>query len=146
MTAQLTKSRKLRFEILMGRHVANPLVKLMDRAGIQSPLMAEIETTGRKSGVKRTVPVGMAIDAAGVWIISQHGRGSGWIWNLEADPNVRVKIGNNWRSGVATVRPDDDVTERAKTFAKGRVRQALVASTFRALQTTPVSVRVDFSD
>lgn len=146
MTAQSTKSRKLRAEIFMGRHVANPLVKLMDRAGIQSTLMAEIETTGRKSGVKRTVPVGMAVDTTGVWIISQHGRGSGWIWNLEADPRVRVKVGTTWRSGIATVRPDDDVVLRAKTFAKGPLMQALVGSTFRALQTKPVSVRVDFSD
>ena len=42
--------RKFKFERRVGRTVANPLVAAMDRIGVRSSLVVELETTGAKSG------------------------------------------------------------------------------------------------
>lgn len=137
-------SRKFRFERLVGRYVANPLMRGLTAAGVRVALMTDIETTGRKTGLVRRVPVAAAFDDHGVWIIAQHGTRSGWGANIIADPRVRVRVGDDWRSGIAEFVPDDDVTARARSFASNPVLGRAVGATFAALQTTPVSVRVTF--
>ena len=42
--------RKFKFERRVGRTVVNPLVAAMDRIGIRSSLVVELETTGAKTG------------------------------------------------------------------------------------------------
>ena len=138
--------RKFRRERFIGRHLANPLVALLGRLGIRTTFATELETTGRKSGVSRRVPVSANFDEAGAWVISQHGRRSGWAVNITADPKVRIRQGNRWRAGVARFEPDDDPAKRARTFATSRLLTPLVVATFRALQSDPISVRIDFAD
>ncbi|MFH5211516.1 nitroreductase family deazaflavin-dependent oxidoreductase [Antrihabitans sp. NCIMB 15449] len=137
---------KFRFERGVGRYVANPLVAALDKVGVRSTIMAELETTGRKTGQVRRVPVSVSVDATGAWVISQHGRRSGWGSNIAADPRVRLRRGDEWRSGNAEFVPDDDVDARARTFADNRIASALAGYTFRALQTNPISVRITFTD
>jgi deazaflavin-dependent oxidoreductase (nitroreductase family) len=105
-----------------------------------------LETTGRKTGVVRTVPVAASFDTTGAWVISQHGRRSGWAHNIAAQPAVRIRQGDRWRSGTAQFVPDDDVPGRVRTFATSRLFAPLVVATFRALQSDPISVRIDFND
>ena len=105
----------------MGRTVVNPLVAAMDRIGIRSSLVVELETTGAKSGQPRRVPLTGRADDNGVWVISQHGRRAGWAHNIAANPKVRVRVNNQWRSGTATFEPDDDV-------APGHAASAATAS------------------
>lgn len=137
--------RKFRFERRVGRTVVNPLVSAMDRIGIRSTLMVELETTGAKSGQPRRVPLTGRADAAGVWVISQHGRRAGWAHNIAADPRVRVRVGNQWRSGTATFEPQDDVRARARSFGgDGRLGQAATELTMRAMESDPISVRITF--
>jgi deazaflavin-dependent oxidoreductase (nitroreductase family) len=137
---------KFAFERFMGRYVANPAVAALDRIGVRTSLMAELETTGRKSGLARKVPVAVALDEEGAWLISQHGTRSGWGRNISANPVVRLRQGERWRTGTAVFVPGDDVVARSRTFSSNRVVGALSAMTFRALQTAPVSVRVTFTD
>lgn len=49
--------RKFKFERRVGRSVVNPLVAKLDRMGIRSSLVLELETTGAKSGQPRRVPL-----------------------------------------------------------------------------------------
>jgi len=79
-------------------------------------------------------------------VISQHGRRSGWAINIAADPKVLIRQRNRWRSGIARFEPDDDPAMRASTFATSRLLAPVVAATFRALQSDPISVRIDFTD
>lgn len=137
--------RKFKFERRVGRVVVNPLVAALDRLGIRSSLVVELETTGAKSGRPRCVPLTGRADDTGVWVISQHGRRAGWAHNIAADPRVRVRVDNQWRSGTATFEPDDDVRARARSFGgDGRLSQSATILTMRAMESDPISVRITY--
>jgi deazaflavin-dependent oxidoreductase (nitroreductase family) len=137
--------RKFKFERRVGRVVVNPLVAALDRLGIRSSLVVELETTGAKSGQPRCVPLTGRADDTGLWVISQHGRRAGWAHNIAADPRVRVRVDNQWRSGTATFEPDDDVRARARSFGgDGRLSQSATILTMRAMESDPISVRITY--
>ena len=137
--------RKFKFERRVGR-VVNPLVAALDRRGIRSKLVVELETIGRKSGEPRRVPLTGTADSDGVWVISQHGHRAGWAHNIEADPRVRVRVDGHWRDGTAVLLPDDDVRARARSFAGGKVSAAATALAMRAMESDPISVRITYRD
>jgi deazaflavin-dependent oxidoreductase (nitroreductase family) len=139
-----TGVRKFRFERQVGRRVVNPLVAALERAGIRSALVVELETTGRKSGQPRRVPLTGSADDGGVWLISQHGHRAGWAYNITADPRVKVKVNGHWRTGTAAFVPDDDVRARARSFASGKIARAATAAAIRALESDPITVRITF--
>jgi deazaflavin-dependent oxidoreductase (nitroreductase family) len=132
--------RKFRRERAIGHYLLNPAVKGLSKLGLRTAMATELETIGRKTGQVRRVPVSAQFDDNGVWIISQHGTRSGWGRNIVDNPNVRLRQGSQWRTGVATLRPDDDVVARGRKFGR------LGAKMVKALETTPLSVRIDFSD
>jgi deazaflavin-dependent oxidoreductase (nitroreductase family) len=137
--------RKFKFERQVGRTVVNPLVAALDKVGVRPSSMVELETTGAKSGLPRKVPLTGRADSDGVWVISQHGRRAGWAHNIAANPRVRVRVNNQWRSGTASFVPDDDVVARARSFGgKTKVSQSATALGMRALQSDPISVRITF--
>ncbi len=137
--------RKFKFERRMGRVVMNPVVAALDRIGIRSSLVVDLETVGRKSGEPRLVPLAGSIDGNDLWVISQHGRRAGWAYNIAANPNVRVRVNNQWRTGTATFEPDDDVRARARSFGgNGKFSQSATALTMRAMESDPISVRITF--
>ena len=138
--------RKFKFERRVGRSVVNPLVAKLDRMGIRSSLVLELETTGAKSGQPRRVPLTGSADDVGVWVISQHGHRSGWAHNIAADPRVRVRVNGAWRAGTAEFRPDDDVRARARSFMRGKMSGAATAAAMRAMESDPISVRVIYTD
>ncbi|GAB09052.1 putative TetR family transcriptional regulator [Gordonia araii NBRC 100433] len=70
----------------------------------------------------------------------------GWVHNIATNPTVRIRQRRTWRSGVAELRPDDDVAARTRTFATHRFLAPLTAASFRALQSDPISVRITFTD
>jgi deazaflavin-dependent oxidoreductase (nitroreductase family) len=131
--------RKFRRERALGRYLLNPAVKGLSRLGVRTAIATELETIGRKTGQVRRVPVSAQFDENGAWVISQHGTRSGWGRNIADNPNIRMRQGNQWRAGVATFRPDDDVVARGRKFGQ------LGAKVAKALGTTPVSVRIDFT-
>src|ERR1700726_1727011 len=131
--------RKFRRDRAVGRYLLNPAVKGLSALGMRTAMAAELETIGRKTGQLRRVPVSAQFDDGGAWVICQHGTRSGWGRNLADNPNVRLRQGNQWRAGVAAFRPDDDVVTRARKF--GRLGARMV----KALETSPVSVRLDFT-
>lgn len=138
--------RKFRRERLIGRYLANPMIRALSRLGIRTTYATEIETVGAKTGLRRSVPVSARFDDDGAWVISQHGLRSGWARNVAANPAVRIRQGRRWRTGTAEFAPDDDVVARGRTFAPNRALAPLVSATFRALASDPISVRIDFHD
>ena len=58
--------RKFKFERQLGRTVMNPVVAMLDRIGVRSSLVVDLETTGRKSGEPRRVPLAGRADDTGV--------------------------------------------------------------------------------
>jgi deazaflavin-dependent oxidoreductase (nitroreductase family) len=139
--------RKFKFERQLGRTVMNPMVAALQRVGVRPSLVVELETTGRKSGEPRRVPLAGRADDKGVWVISQHGRRAGWAYNIIAEPKVRVRVNGQWRSGRATFEPDDDVRARARSFGgDGKLISSATALTMRAMESDPISVRITYDD
>ncbi len=133
---------KRRWEILFGRYTVNPLMRGLFRIGVTPPGMALVETIGRRSGAVRHTPIICYPEGETLWLIAQHGRHAGWVRNFEASPQVRVRRGRHWRAGTAELLPEDDVKARIDMFAETALGKALTATTFRALESQPVTVRI----
>ncbi len=84
------------------------------------------------------MPVGKALEGDTLWVVAEHGRRSSYVRNIEANPQVRVRIGRRWRTGTARVLPDDDWRERQRRMSN-RLNSAVV----RAMGTEHVTLRVD---
>jgi deazaflavin-dependent oxidoreductase (nitroreductase family) len=118
--------------------VLNPLVRAIARLGLPLPMVVILETSGRRSGQPRRIPVGRALEGDTLWIVAEHGRKASYVRNIEADHHVRVRIGRRWRSGTARVLHDDDWRERQRQIPN-KLNSAMV----RAMGTEHVTVRVD---
>ncbi|MBJ7322055.1 MULTISPECIES: nitroreductase/quinone reductase family protein [unclassified Rhodococcus (in: high G+C Gram-positive bacteria)] len=145
-TTASAAAAKFRRERWIGKHIANPLVNGLASVGVRTSLVTDIETVGRRSGLRRQVPVSASFDRAGAWVISQHGTRSGWGANIGDEPHIRIRVGDRWRAGTATFVPEDDVSARARSFSANPLFGRLIGAGFRALQTDPISVRIDFTD
>ena len=122
----------------MQRYLLNPPMKLMAWAGL-SPGNVLLETQGRRSGKRRRTVVGMRVDGDTGWVVAEHGRQAGYVRNLAARPDVRVRIGRAWRPARAHVVEDDDPQARLDSF--GPSHQAAV----RRFGTDLTTVRFDLT-
>ncbi|HEX4484318.1 MAG TPA: nitroreductase/quinone reductase family protein [Solirubrobacteraceae bacterium] len=142
MDAKADRPAKRRLEIFFGRYTVNPLVRAMFKLGVTPPGMALVETVGRRSGAIRRTPIICSRDGDALWLIAQHGRHAGWVRNFEASPSVRVRLGRRWLAGTAELLPDDDVKARIRTFASTAAGRMMTAAMFRALESQPVTARI----
>jgi len=124
--------------------VFNPVVRATLRR-VPVPGWALLETTGRRTGLPRTTPVGDGLDGSTFWIVSEHGRRSAYVRNLEADPRVRVRVRGRWRSGTARVLPEDDPRERQRLLSR-RLAARVNALLVRGWGTDLLTVRIDLDD
>jgi deazaflavin-dependent oxidoreductase (nitroreductase family) len=131
-------SAKARTVRTFQKYVLNPPVRALFALGLVPPTHVLLETTGRRTGKPRQNPVGNGLDGDTLWIVAEHGRRASYVRNIEADPRVRVKIGRRWRTGTATVLPDDDPRARLDRIGR-RVNGAMV----RAVGTDLLTIRVD---
>ena len=131
-------SAKARTVRTFQKYVLNPPVRVLFGLGLVPPTHVLLETTGRRTGRPRRNPVGNGLDRDTLWIVAEHGRSASYVRNLEADPRVRVKIGRRWRSGTATVLPNDD--PRARLRLIGRPVNGFMV---RAAGTDLLTIRVD---
>lgn len=145
MSPEKDRPVKRRFEILVGRYTLNPVMRGLFKLGVTPPGMALVETVGRRSGAVRRTPVVCTADGNTLWLIAQHGQHAGWVRNFQERPSVRVRLGRRWLSGTAALVPDDDVKARIHTFADSAIGRAVTSATFRALESQPISVRIDLA-
>ena len=71
--------------------------------------------------------------------MAEQGRHAGYVRNLSADAQVRVRLRRRWRPAQARVVDDDDVEARLDAF-----RSRSHAAAVRRFGTELTTVRVDF--
>jgi F420H(2)-dependent quinone reductase len=69
--------------------------------------------------------------------VSDHGEASKYVQNIKVDNRVRVRIRGRWRTGTASLLPDDDPYARLTRLPR------LNSSMVRALGTDLLTVRID---
>jgi deazaflavin-dependent oxidoreductase (nitroreductase family) len=121
------------------RYLLNPPTKVIAWAGLV-PGQVLIETKGRRTGKRRRNVVGMHLDGETGWVVAEQGRHAGYVRNLDADPEVRVRIRRQWRRARAHVVVDDDVDARLDAF-----RRPGHAAAVRRFGTELTTVRFDFT-
>jgi deazaflavin-dependent oxidoreductase (nitroreductase family) len=133
---------KFRLVTWVQKRIANPVVRSVLERGWRVPGYALLETTGRKSGRPRRTPVGDGLDGDTFWIVSEHGRRSAYVLNIDSDPRVRVRVRGRWRSGTASLLPDDDPRARQRILGR-RFAARVNAVAVRSLGTELLTVRID---
>jgi deazaflavin-dependent oxidoreductase (nitroreductase family) len=129
---------KRRVSTFLSARVFNRLVLAAAKLGLPTPSVVILETTGRRSGEPRRVPVTRLIEGDTLWIVTEHGRKAAYVSNIEADPRVRVRAGRRWRSGTATVLPGEDWRALQR-----RMPSKLSSATVRLMGTDHLTIRVD---
>jgi deazaflavin-dependent oxidoreductase (nitroreductase family) len=79
-----------------------------------------LTTTGRRSGLPRTIEIWFGLHGDVVYLLSGGGDRSDWVKNLQRDPAVRVRLGDQTRSGKARVVADQDEDARARRLLAGK--------------------------
>ena len=124
------------------RKVQRYLVNLPAKAAVWTGLVPGfviVETIGRKTGEVRHNVVGMHMEGDTGWVIAEFGRHAGYVRNLEANPDVRVRVKGHWRSARAHIRDDDDPQARLDAFHR-RSHEAAV----RQFGTDLLTIRFEF--
>ena len=119
----------MRFALLIQNRLVNALVRFLLRAGLAPPTYALLETTGRRTGRPRQVPVANGLDGDTFWLIAGLGKEAQYVRNIRADARVRVKarpallrdgLRMRWRTGTARLMPGDDPRARQRQLGRGR--------------------------
>jgi deazaflavin-dependent oxidoreductase (nitroreductase family) len=128
---------KRKLSTFLSARLVNPAVRRLAVRG-WVPGVALLETTGRRSGRPRVVPVGDGLRGEQFWIVTEHGYDAAYVRNIEADPRVRVNVHGRWRTGTARLLPDAD------PYAKLReLRRPLNDAMLLAVGTRQLVIRVD---
>lgn len=135
MDRRRAKRRAARF---VTNRLVNPFVRPLLERGLFPQTHALLETTGRRSGVQRRVPLGNGLRGREFWIVTEHGYGADYVKNIQQEPRVRVKVGGQWREGTAHILPDDDPYERMRWLGRPVNDAAL-----RLVGTQHLTVRID---
>jgi deazaflavin-dependent oxidoreductase (nitroreductase family) len=115
------------------KRVANPVMRRL-------PTQTLLETRGRKSGEPRRTPLGGSRIGDQFWFVSEFGEKSQYVKNIQANPNVRVRLRGRWHNGVAHLVPDDDAHARLKSLPQ------FTSFGVRAFGTNLLTIRVDLTD
>ena len=87
--------RRRRRVRVVQRYILNPPMELLVWFGLV-PGHVLVETTGRRSGRRRRNVVGMHVEGTTGWVVAEQGRHAGYVCNLVANPEVRVRIDRQW--------------------------------------------------
>ncbi len=127
-------ARKRRWVNRFHRYVANPAMR---RTAGFIPGHAVLETTGRSSGLARRTPVGGRLIDGSFWLVSNHGRHSHYVCNIDSDPRVRIQLNGRWHTATAHLLDADDAEARLRKLP------AHTSVLVRALGTDLLTVRID---
>ena len=114
--------------VLLQRYVLNPPMKAAVWLGLVPGHMI-VETTGRVSGKRRRTVVGCHRDGDTVWVVAEQGRHAGYVRNLEANPDVRLRLDRRWYSATGHVEDTDDPLARLSHFPDAHARLVQKAGT-----------------
>src|SRR5262249_15569052 len=115
--------------------------------GIAVPGRALLETTGRKSGKPRRIPVGNGRLGQQFWLIAEHGGNAAYVRNILANQRVRLKLReglrSRWHTGTAHVLHEDDPRERQRWLAERLPGSASNSAAVRFFGTQLLTIRID---
>ena len=124
--------------------------------GLAPPTYALLETTGRRSGRARQLPVANGLQGETFWLIAGLGENAQYVRNIQANPRVRVKarparfrdgLRMDWRSGTAHLMPEDDAHARHRQLGRGRPGYQLDGILLRGLSSLGsgrmLTIRID---
>jgi len=141
------RALKRRMSRASEKRLVNPLVRRLVAAGRGGKVYAVLETTGRRSAKTRRIPVANGLQGDTFWLISAHGPHAHYVQNLLANPRVRIGLADRgttrWRTGTATLLPEDDARARQRELSRGRLGYRLDAIVLRAAATQMTTVRID---
>jgi deazaflavin-dependent oxidoreductase (nitroreductase family) len=141
---------KLRLVRFLQKYLTNPPIKLLFAIGLVPPGYALLETTGRKTGKPRRVPVGNGRVGRQFWIVAEHGQNAGYVRNIAGNSRVRLRLREGlrarWYSGTAHLLSDDDPRERQRWLANESPGSARNAAAVRFFGTQLLTVRIDLDD
>jgi deazaflavin-dependent oxidoreductase (nitroreductase family) len=114
MTGLARARRKIAMAIW---RIFNPV--FLRLAGI-APWWVVLETTGRRSGRPRRVPLARGpVCEETALVIAVHGRHAAFARNIAASPEVRLKLRGRWYSGTASLEPlDPAIVRRFNIYAR----------------------------
>ncbi len=121
--------------------LVNPIVRPLLERDLFPSTQALLETTGRRSGAPRRVPVGNGLRGDRFWIVTEHGWASDYVRNIQQDPRVRIKAGRRWYTGTAHLLSEDDPRERLRWL-----RRPVNDSLLRMVGTEQLTVRIDLDE
>jgi deazaflavin-dependent oxidoreductase (nitroreductase family) len=136
----MPRSRKYRIVTTLER-LNNQLTRWALRRGVAPRAFALLETVGRRTGRPRQTPVGNGLSGDTFWLVAAHGSQADYVRNILAEPAVRVKVAGRWRTGVATILPDDDSSARSR-----QLPYRWDAAIGRLMATRPVTIRIDLKE
>ncbi|MDX6668992.1 MAG: hypothetical protein QOK04_2372 [Solirubrobacteraceae bacterium] len=114
----MTGRQRIRRRLALGFwRVFNPLARSL--AGV-APWWVVLETTGRRSGKARRVPLARGpVDGRTAWLIAVHGAHASFAHNIDANPRVRLKLRGRWHAGTAALAAvDPAVMSRFNRYAR----------------------------
>jgi deazaflavin-dependent oxidoreductase (nitroreductase family) len=130
--------RKAQLVRVFQRRVLNPVTRVLVASGLL-PTHVLLETIGRRTGRPHATPVGNGVRGDTLWLVAEHGPHADYVRNIEANPQVRVKVGRRaWRTGTAHLLPDDDPRQRLRLIGR-----PVNAAAVRLFGSHLLSVRVD---
>ena len=116
----------------------NPVVRRLLERGLWPRTQALLETTGRRTGSPRRVPIGNGLRGDSFWIVTEHGHAADYVKNIRKQSGVRVKVGRRWYEGTAQLLPEDDPRERLRWLGRP-VNDTLLL----LVGTEQVTIRID---
>ena len=79
----MPSARKRAVSKFITRRFVNPVIRWLLEHGLMPRSHALLETTGRKSGQPRRVPVGTVCAANVFWIVTEHGHHADYVRNIQ---------------------------------------------------------------
>ena len=128
------KYRILKAALRPGNHV----MRWQLQHGLAPRAFALLETVGRRTGQPCHTCVGNGLIGDTFWLVAAHGQQADWVRNISKESRVRVLVNHRWRSGTATLMPEDDPGLRSRTLP-----YRWDAAIGRAIATRPLTVRID---
>jgi deazaflavin-dependent oxidoreductase (nitroreductase family) len=142
MTTGMRRERARAVKRAAARFVTNRLLNPLARPLLERNLwprtQAVLETTGRRTGQPRRMPVGNGLRGNSFWIVTEHGYAADYVKNIQRNPTVRVKVGPRWYDGTAHILPDDDPRERLRWL-----RRPVNDTLLLLVGTQQLTIRVD---
>jgi deazaflavin-dependent oxidoreductase (nitroreductase family) len=99
------------------KHVFNPIVALITRAGISVVGSRVLEVRGRKTGEPRRTPVNLLVYEGGRYLVAPRGQ-TQWVRNLRASGEGRLWLGRRAEPFTATELSDDEKPPLLRAYLK----------------------------